>query len=169
MKNTASALRTFGGLITSRLSEGLKDNNSDASSDLDSSIKFKPTKSGDIDGIGVTMLDYYLELDEGVKPKGKQPSYTVQSSDIAEWLTYPNVKQKMEQRGFKVTERSIPSLAINIANRLTEDGRDGTNFFTNVINSKLVTRDLPKMLESAIGADLEDLLFVRIGKHRFLI
>jgi len=152
MKNTASALRTFGGLITSRLSEGLKDNNSDASSDLDSSIKFKPTNSGGKVGIDVTMLDYYVFVDEGRKP-GKQPP----TSAIEQWLTYPNVKDKVRTGELKDSERK--SLAFQIARKIGREGTKGTDFFTNVINSKLVTRDLPKMLESAIGADLEELLF----------
>ena len=158
LKHTAAALRTFGGLMVSRLSQGLTENNSTASGKLDSSISLRPTASGNRIGIDLSMLDYYLDLDEGVKPKGKQPSYTVQSSDIEEWLTYPNVKQKMEQRGFNITEKSIPPLSKRIAHRLTEDGRDGTNFFTNVIESDLVKRDLPKIIERSVIEDTDDLL-----------
>ncbi len=151
LKHTAAALRTFGGLMVSRLSQGLTENNSTASGELDSSISFRPTASGNRIGIDLSMLDYYIFVDEGRSP-GKQPP----TSTIEQWLTYPNVSDRFGSGGLGDTERK--SLAFLIARKIGREGTDGNDFFTNVIESDLVKRDLPKIIERSVIEDTDDLL-----------
>ena len=146
--NLTQALRRVGGLTIQRLRQGLVENNSDASGELGKSIgaNIKETPKG-ID-MNIIMLDYYVEVDEGQKPGTK-----VEADKIAEWLTYPNVRDKMGNRGFNITENSINPLAKNIANRLTIDGRDGNDFATNVFESRLIKQELPDLVADAVFED----------------
>ena len=154
-KNTAAALRVFGGQLVSRLSQGLEENNSNASGKLNESIEFKVRSQSNKLTMDLSMLDYYDEVDEGTKPKGKLSGSKVSAKGIEDWLRLPVVKDKMENRGFNITDSSIPPLAVNIANRLTKDGRKGNNFYTNVMESTLVTKDLDKRMTEAIGEDID--------------
>ena len=147
--NTAAALRTFGGLMTSRLSEGLKDNNSDASGKLDESIKFTIKSKANKIEMDLSMLDYYEFVDEGRKA-GKQPPI----KPILEWLSYPNVLDKIGASGLEDTQKE--GLAFQIARKIGREGTKGTDFYTNVIESRLVTQDLPKLIQESVGEDIDE-------------
>lgn len=147
--NTASALRTYGGLIASRLSQGLKDSNSDASGKLDESIKFKVSSKSNKLTMDLSMLDYYEFVDEGRKP-GRMPP----TRPILEWLSYPNVKDKVGVSGLE--DSKLQGLAFAIAKKIGREGTKGTNFYTNVINSRLVTQDLDKAVTNAISEDIDE-------------
>ncbi len=148
---TAKALRVFGGLYVSRLSEGLKDSNSDASGKLDSSISFKVTSKKNKIETDILMEDYYEFVDEG-RPAGKPPPIT----DIEQWLAYPNVKSKLQLEELDGEGRL--GLAYAIAGKIGSKGTKGNKFFTNVVNSKLVTRDLPNLIVDAMIEDTELIL-----------
>ncbi len=146
LTNTASALRRTGGLIVSRLSEGLKDNNSTASGELDSSIEFKiSSKKNKID-MSILMEDYWEFVDQGRRP-GKRPP----TAPIEEWLTYPNVKDKLGVGS--LTEAQTKSLAYIIAKKIGDKGTKGTDFATNVFESRLVTQELPQIIAEAVYED----------------
>jgi hypothetical protein len=151
--NTSAALRQTGGLIVQRLSQGLQENNSIASGDLDSSIAINIKITDKKIELNITMLDYWEEIDQGQKA-----GIVVEPSDIEKWLTYPNVKTKMENRGFTISDPPAAPLARNIANRLTKDGRKGNNFATNVFTSSLITNELPEVIQNAIVEDADLIL-----------
>lgn len=154
LSNTSKVFTTYGRLTAQRLSEGLKDNNSDASGKLDESISFKVFSNGNKLGYTISMLDYYEFVDEGRK-SGKRPPISV----LEEWLTYPNVREKIRfnsDAGFSDSERR--SLAYVIAKKIGERGTKGTKFFTNVVNSNLIQRDLLNSLEQSISEDVDLLL-----------
>lgn len=151
-ENTSAALRQVGGLITSRLSQGLQENNAIASGSLDESITFRAFNQSNSLGIEIEMLDYWEYVDEGRKA-GRMPPV----SKIREWLTYPNVREKLQQNSDRELS-NIDSKAFAIAKKIAEKGTKGTDFATNVFNSKLVTKEMPALIESALGEDLEDVL-----------
>jgi hypothetical protein len=151
--NTSAALRQTGGLIVQRLSQGLQENNSIASGDLDSSIAINIKITDKKIELNITMLDYWEEIDQGQKA-----GIVVEPSDIEKWLTYPNVKTKMENRGFTISDPPAAPLARNIANRLTKDGRKGNNFATNVFTSSLITKELPEVILNAVAEDADLIL-----------
>jgi hypothetical protein len=153
--NTQTALRSIGGLTVQRLSQGMKENNSDASGELDASINFNIKSSSNKIELNVTMLDYWGAVDEGRKA-GKQPPI----DKIKEWLTYPNVRDKMRfgQNDSAFTDSERNSLAYLIARKIGKQGTKGTNFATNVFESSLITKELPEVLLDAITEDADAIL-----------
>jgi len=149
--NLSQALRQIGGLTVQRLSQGLKESNSDASGKLDSSIKFnvKPSSKG-VD-LNIEMLDYWAFVDKGRKPGKPAPV-----SKIMEWLTYPNVRDKMRfgQNDSSFTESDKKSLAFLISRKIGREGTKGTDFATNVFKSSLIQRDLPNVVTEAVYEDI---------------
>lgn len=153
--NTQTALRSIGGLTVQRLSQGLKENNSDASGELDDSINFNIKSSSKKIELDIVMLDYWGAVDEGRKA-GKQPPI----DKIKEWLTYPNVRDKMRfgQNDSAFTDSERNSLAYLIARKIGKQGTKGTNFATNVFESSLITKELPEVLLDAITEDADAIL-----------
>jgi hypothetical protein len=148
--NLSKSLRRVGGLTVQRLSQGLKESNSDASGKLDASIGFniKPSSKG-ID-LNIEMLDYWQFVDEGRKPGKPAPV-----SKIMEWLTYPNVRDKMRfgQSDAAFTESEKKSLAYLISKKIGREGTKGTDFATNVFNSSLIQKELPDLVLNAVFED----------------
>ena len=153
--NTQTALRQIGGLTVQRLSQGLKESNSDASGELDKSIGFKIRSSSKKIELYIEMLDYWGAVDEGRKA-GKMPPI----DKIREWLTYPNVRDKMRfgQSDAQFTESERNSLAYLIARKIGREGTKGTDFATNVFTSSLITKELPAALTDAIAEDADAIL-----------
>ena len=156
--NTASALRVFGGLFASRLHEGLKENNSNASGELDASITFKGKSTSKGLEMSWFMLEYYEQVDEGRKP-GTFPNVTA----LKTWLTLPNVQQKLSESGFDQERKTfgiqeINSAAYLIGRKIEKEGTKGNHFLTNVENSRLVTQDLPKLIQESVGEDIDELM-----------
>ena len=149
--HTASALRTFGGLFVSRLAQGLKENNSDASGNLNDSIEFDVKSKANRLEFDLTMLDYYEFVDEGRKP-GRMPP----TKSILKWLSLPLVRDKLSG-GLSDSEVANPEgLAFQIARKIGRLGTEGTDFYTNVINSRLITQDLPRLIEESVGQDIDE-------------
>ncbi len=148
LTNTTSALRRTGGLITQRLADGINDYNSDASGELKQSIDFKiQSKSNKLE-LDIIMLDYWEYVDKGRRP-GKRPPV----SSIEKWLTYPNVRDKL-RGGMGDQAFSDPqSLAYIIAKKIGDKGTKGTDFATNVFESRLVTQELPQIIAEAVYED----------------
>lgn len=153
--NTAIALEQTARLVNQRLAQGLSENNSDASGDLKKSIGFNIKSSSKKIELNITMLDYWGAVDEGRKA-GKMPPI----DKIKEWLTYPNVRDKIRfgQNDSAFTESERNSLAYVIARKIGDKGTRGTNFATNVFNSKLITQELPEALAEAITQDADEIL-----------
>ena len=153
--NTSQALRQTGGLIAQRLSQGLKESNSDASGELDKSITFKIKSSSKKIEMDIIMLDYWGAVDEGRKA-GKQPPI----DKIKEWLTYPNVRDKMRfgQSDAQFTESEKNSLAYLIAKKIGKQGTKGNNFATNVFDSTLITKELPEIVLNSVVEDADLIL-----------
>jgi hypothetical protein len=148
--NLSTSLRSLGGLTVQRLSQGLKESNSDASGRLDASIGFniKATSKG-VD-LNITMLDYWEFVDGGRKPGKPAPV-----NKILEWLTYPNVRDKMRggQNDSSFSESEQKSLAFLISRKIGREGTKGTDFATNVFNSSLIKQDLPSVVANAAYED----------------
>ena len=159
--NTQTALRSIGGLTVQRLSQGLKESNSDASGELDQSISFKIRSSSKKIELNITMLDYWGAVDEGRKA-GKQPPI----DKIKEWLTYPNVRDKIRfgQNDSEFSDSERNSLAYLIARKIGKQGTKGTNFATNVFESSLITKELPEVLTDAIVEDADLVLSELLSK-----
>jgi len=147
--HTASALRTFGGLFVSKLAQGLNENNSDASGKLNESIAFNIKSKANRLEFDLTMLDYYEFVDEGRKP-GRMPP----TKPIMDWLRYPSVQDKLGVSGLE--DSQIQGLAFQIARGIGANGTEGTDFYTNVINSRLITQDLPRLIEESVGQDIDE-------------
>ncbi len=151
-KNTSAALRQVGGLVTRRLAQNLQEENAIASGRLEESITFRAFERNSILGLNIEMLDYWEYVDEG-RRAGKMPPI----SKIQEWLTYPNVRSKIQQ-GNDQPVKDPESLAYLIARKIAKQGTKATNFATDVFDSRLVQKEMPALIESAIGEDLEALL-----------
>jgi hypothetical protein len=155
--SVSTALRKVGGLTVQRLSQGLKESNSDASGKLDASIGFniKSTSKG-ID-LNIEMLEYWGAVDGG-RRKGKQPPI----NKILEWLTYPNVRDKLRSGQSDAPIDNPESLAFLIARKIGRQGTKGTNFATNVFKSSLIQKELPSIVADAVYEDasliIDDLL-----------
>jgi len=151
--NTAAALRVFGGLFEQRLAQGMQENNSDASGELTESMAFVVRSKNSKVEMDFSMLDYYEFVDEGRKP-GKQPPI----NSILKWLSLPLVRDKLSG-GLSDAEVSNPEgLAFQIARKIGREGTKGTDFYTNVIESRLVTQDLPKLIQESVGEDIDELM-----------
>jgi len=148
-QNLNAALRQVGGLVVSRLSQGLQESNSNASGELEQSIGFNVFNRRNLIGVNIEMLDYWVYVDEG-RRAGRMPPV----SKIQEWLTYPNVKTKIAGRD----DANLESLAYSIAKKIGEKGTKGTDFATNVFESRLVQREVPQLIEDSVGQDIEQLL-----------
>ena len=153
--NTATALNQTGVLIVGRLREGMTAVNSDASGALGQSINFNVKSTEKKIELSITMLDYWGALDKGRKA-GKQPPI----DKIKEWLTYPNVRDKMRfgQSDASFTESEKNSLAFLIARKIGRQGTKGNNFATNVFTSSLITNELPEVLLNAVVEDADSVL-----------
>lgn len=153
--NVSTALRSVGGLIVTRLRQGMEENNSDASGDLGASIglNIKNTQKG-ID-LNIEMLDYWGAVDKGRKA-GKRPP----TSKILEWLSIQNVRDKIRfgQSDAAFTDSEAQSLAFLISRKIGREGTKGTNFATNVFESSLIKNDLPKVIEDAVFEDANALI-----------
>lgn len=151
--NTSRALRQIGGLVVSRLADGLRDTNAIASGQLEESIDFRAYERSSVLGVDITMLDYWQFVDEGRKA-GKRPPV----SKIEEWLSYPNVRDKIRFGQSDAPIKDIQSAAYIIAKKIGEKGTKGNNFATNVFESKLITSEVPSLIEESVGKDIEAIL-----------
>ena len=153
--NTAAALRQTGGLIVQRLSQGLQEDNSIASGELDKSINFNIKSTDKKIVLDITMLDYWGAVDGGRKA-GKQPPI----DKIKEWLSYPNVRDKIRfgQNDSAFSESEKNSLAFLIARKIGRQGTKGNNFATNVFTSSLITKELPEVILNAVAEDADLIL-----------
>lgn len=148
--NLSQALRRVGGLTVQRLVQGINENNSGASGDLEKSVSFKVKtvpKGLDLD---IIMLDYWEYVDGG-RPPGKRPPI----DKIKEWLTYPNTKSKLDSTAsLSFTNiAEVTSLAYIIAKKIGEEGTEGTDFATNVFESSLIEKELPDIVLNAVYED----------------
>lgn len=161
--NTSAALRQTGGLIVQRLSQGLQEDNAIASGELDKSISFNVKSSAKKIVLDITMLDYWGAVDTG-RRAGKQPPI----DKIKEWLTYPNVRDKMRfgQSDASFTESEKNSLAFLIARKIGRQGTKGNNFATNVFTSDLITNELPDIVLNAVIEDADEVLAELLAKFR---
>jgi hypothetical protein len=153
--NTSAALRQTGGLIVQRLSQGLQQDNSIASGELDKSINFNIKSTQKKIVLDITMLDYWGAVDGGRKA-GKQPPI----DKILEWLSYPNVRDKIRfgQNDSAFSESEKKSLAFLIARKIGRQGTKGNNFATNVFTSSLITKELPEVILNAVAEDADLIL-----------
>lgn len=153
--NTQTALRQIGGLTVQRLSQGLKESNSDASGELDKSIGFKIRSSSKKIELNIEMLEYWSSVNYG-----QDPNVIFPLDQIKEWLTYPNVRDKIRlgQSDAQFTESALNSAAYLISRKIWNKGTKGTDFATNVFTSNLITKELPEVLTDAIAEDADAIL-----------
>ena len=138
-----------------RLSQGLQQDNSIASGELDKSINFNIKSTDKKIVLDITMLDYWGAVDGGRKA-GKQPPI----DKIKEWLSYPNVRDKIRfgQNDSAFSESEKNSLAFLIARKIGRQGTKGNNFATNVFTSSLITKELPEVILNAVAEDADSVL-----------
>ena len=138
-----------------RLSQGLQQDNSIASGELDKSINFNIKSTQKKIVLDITMLDYWGAVDGGRKA-GKQPPI----DKIKEWLSYPNVRDKIRfgQNDSAFSESEKNSLAFLIARKIGRQGTKGNNFATNVFTSSLITKELPEVILNAVAEDADSVL-----------
>ena len=138
-----------------RLSQGLQQDNSIASGELDKSINFNIKSTDKKIVLDITMLDYWGAVDGGRKA-GKQPPI----DKILEWLSYPNVRDKIRfgQNDSAFSESEKNSLAFLIARKIGRQGTKGNNFATNVFTSSLITNELPEVILNAVAEDADLIL-----------
>lgn len=157
--NISTALRKVGGLTVQRLRQEMTENNSDASGELGKSIGFNIKSTSKRIDLNIEMLDYWEYVDKGRKPGKPAPI-----NKILEWLTYPNVRDKMRggQSDAEFSESERTSLAYLISRKIGREGTKGTDFATNVFESKLIQNELPDIVLNAVFEDanlvLEDLI-----------
>jgi len=133
-----------------RLVQGINENNSGASGDLEKSVSFKvKTVSKGLD-LDIIMLDYWEYVDGG-RPPGLRPPI----DKIKEWLTYPNTKSKLDSTSsLSFTNiAEVSSLAYIIAKKIGEEGTEGTDFATNVFERSLIEKELPDIVLNAVYED----------------
>ena len=150
MSSLSTALRKVGGLTVQRLRQGMTENNSDASGELGKSIGFgikKTTKGLDLN---IRMLDYWEHVDQGRKPGKPAPV-----SKIEEWLSIQNVRDKIRfgQSDAAFGESELKSLAYVISRKIGREGTKGTDFATDVFESKLIQKELPAIVADAVFED----------------
>ena len=138
-----------------RLSQGLQEDNSIASGELDKSINFNIKSTDKKIVLDITMLDYWGAVDGGRKA-GKQPPI----DKILEWLSYPNVRDKIRfgQNDSAFSESEKNSLAFLIARKIGRQGTKGNNFATNVFTSSLITKELPEVILNSVAEDADLIL-----------
>lgn len=144
MSRVSEVLRTYAGLYVQRLGTGLEDKT--ASGSLSDSIEFKLRA----DGFNVSMLPYWVQVDEGRKA-GKFPPL----DKIKEWLTYPRVQDRFTfGREDLFDESKIDGLAFVIGRKIAEKGTKGNSFVTKVVESDLTDQ----MVNALADATAEDIL-----------
>lgn len=145
-KGLSSVLRTYSGLIATRIAENLRAENKIASGTLEESIEARIKTNG----FNILMVDYWEAVDKGRKA-GKFPPI----SKIEEWLKSPNVRDRLRfgatDRAFGDKERK--QLAFLISRKIARQGTKGSNFFTNVVESDIID-DMVEALTVALSDDI---------------
>ena len=148
---TTKALNDASELIVKSLQSRLEENNSIASGELGQSISLSVKSTQKKIEYSILMLDYWGAVDKGRKA-GKQPPI----NKILEWLTYPNVKDKMGISNASVSESN--SLAFLIARKIGAKGTKGNNFASDVFDSNKIKVDLPNAILDAVIEDADAVL-----------
>ncbi len=148
LKETSKVLAIYARAIVKELNKNLDEVNVKASGELSESIDFELFNRNNELGYEITMADYWKAVDEGRKPGTAPPP-----DAIKEWLSYPNVKERL---GYSSDMRSsnlsqINSLAFLIGRKIAEKGTDGTDFFTDVVNSPLIDRFNDKLVDAVVA------------------
>lgn len=147
MSRISETLRNYAGLYVQRLATGLEDKT--ASGELQESIEIRVRKNG----FSISMLDYWVFVDEGRKPGGMPPL-----DRIAQWLTYPRVQDRFTfGREDLFDESKIQGLAYVIGRKIAQKGTKGNQFVTKVVESDL-TDDLTNALAQATVDDIAELI-----------
>lgn len=143
-----AVIRTYAGLIATRMAENLREENKIASGNLEESIEERIR----VGGFQILMADYWEYVDEGRKA-GKFPPI----SKIEEWLKYPNVRDRIRFGNDKAFgEKERKTLAFLIARKIARKGIKGSKFFTKVIESDIVD-ELAEALTVALADDLTNI------------
>jgi len=150
LNKTNKALRDAMEAIALKLRKNLAEKNAFASGNLEESIDINFKKASKGLEYNITMLDYWEFVDKGRKP-GKRPP----TSSIEKWLSYPNVRDKIRGGQNDKPIDNIQSLAYIIAKKIGDKGTKGTDFFTDLVNSRQVNQDLPKAIGDAMFEDLD--------------
>jgi len=146
---TAEAVRTIGGLVANRLVDGLQQSEQIASGNLESSIEPRFTFLPDLITIDVLMAKYGNEVDAGRKPGTRPPI-----SAIAKWLSYPNVRDRINLRDKAFGPKELQSLSWAIAKSIERKGTKGNNFIKNVAEDSGLWDDAAIALANGAQKDL---------------
>lgn len=148
-KGLSSVLRTYSGLIATRIAENLRAENKIASGTLEKSIEMRIKANG----FNILMVDYWEAVDKGRKAGKFPPIRPI--SKIEEWLKLPNVRDRLRfgatDRAFGDKERK--QLAFLISRKIARQGTKGSNFFTNVVESDIID-DMVEALTVALSDDI---------------
>lgn len=159
-KKLIEVLEEFQGLYLKALGRQIKQKDIVASGALGDSLNPAITAQPKVSVFGglyemkVEMLDYGDEVDQGTQPKGKLPNtFTVAKNqkDILLWLTYPNVKDKLQIEGLSQEERE--GLAATISMNIEKGGVAPRNFLEpaiNPIHSKIKPRFADAVADSVV-------------------
>ena len=158
----AQAVRTIGGLVANRLVDGLQQSEQSASGNLEESIDPQFTFLPEMMTIDVLMAKYANELDRGRKAGTRPPI-----SAIEKWLTYPNVRDRINLRDRSFKPKELKSLAWAIAKGIEKNGTRGNNFIKNVVNDTRLWDDAAVALAEGAQADIVneiDTMLARFNK-----
>jgi hypothetical protein len=135
---TKKLFTVFGEKVVEDLVSNLQKNKSNASGQLESSIRFD-IEEGGIITFNLRMLDYYQYVDKGRRP-GKFPPL----KPIMSWIGYKGLNPSKVyakaplKGGLKPKALSdiatIKSLAFLIGRKIAREGTRATNFYSDVIN-----------------------------------
>jgi hypothetical protein len=154
MASAAEAIEIAAGLIANRLIDGLQQSEQIASGNLESSIEptfyITPTRTT----IDVLMLPYGTELDRGRKPGTRPPV-----SALVKWLSYPNVRDRLNLRDLDIKNKE--GVAYAIAKKIEREGTTGNHFIQNVVNDTDLWQQVGGNIGQGYAEDIAALIVAR--------
>lgn len=132
--SVAQFIEDWGGELVLALVKSLEKKKKNASGKLSDSIQYELKYFGDFFQFTLNMDDYWAYVDKGRKAGSMPPT-----APIIKWLGYQSVKSKRPfANGLTMVQKR--QMAYAIARNIGKKGIKPSNFYSNVVNQKLLDK-----------------------------
>lgn len=143
------AIAQLASMVVNRLVDGLQQSEQSASGDLEESISFIASAYPTHLTANVMMAKYGPMLDKGRKPGTYTPI-----SALLKWLSYPNVRDRLNLKDQAFTDKEARSLAYLISRKHYNDGTKGNHFIDNLIKDDGLWNEAAEMMGQGVVEDM---------------
>ena len=132
--SVAQFIEDWGGELVEALVRSLEKKKKNASGKLADSIVYDLKYFGDFFQFSLSMDDYWSNVDKGRRAGSMPPT-----APIVKWLGYQSVKSKRPWAN-GLTAKQKQRMAFAIARNIGKNGIKGSNFFSDVVNQRLLDK-----------------------------